>query len=868
MSSKLRRVLSALLCAVMLFGLVPGAALAAQLETTPMYRLYNPNSGEHFYTGSIEERDGLDEIGWNYEGIAWDAPIVGEPVYRVYNPNSGDHHYTMDATERDWLVSLGWKDENVAWNSAPDNGIPVFRLWNPNADLGSHHYTNSEEERDWLVGLGWIFEGIGWYGVKAEDIKVTLKLTASHTELTAKEKTTVYFYAAVTGNVGKVQLMNSADNSVVLELKDDGLYGTSGDDLPNDSIYSGKYVIDAKADAQYSFYASASNAKSEKVQLKVVSGFTETQIQQMEEVDLTIQDDIFEAAGYAEMTDEQKQDLAETVLEDLSEQGLVDEDTIYHDETNDAYTFMYESGALGAVILKDWAEDRDGFGTRKESMTAEQETVAEEVPVQQEEPVAEEPVEQETQPTEETEAVAEEITEEAVLAETSENPYEQLWQERMEANGIAVEAFGADTSAQPTAIGEAIVLWSFEQAWDDPTFRVPFYETMEDEFDALGLETTVDWDTTVNDYKNLSGYEVIMFSGHGAYETYEIWTGPFTKEKQTLSSLLLYEKSTNKKDKTYENDLKQFRVGKISVQGGTMYAILPNFFTHYYNEGDLDGSFVFIQDCESHGKDGNENFRFSDALRAASAEAVVGYHNSVESNYGRGLMKTYITNLINGDTAGTAYNKAVQTHGATDGYIAYPLFRGDQNAVLVGSDIVNGNFEDNATSAVGWKQVGDTRILTQLSSLTPPSKQRMAILTTGIGSAEEEYVAGTEGSVLSQVFSIPKGKTKLVFTYDVVSEEPEEFVGSSFNDTFLAQITVDGKTEVMAKEQINTSKWYSISGINFDGGDNTTYHTQWKTVEFDVSAYAGKTVNLQFVVYDVGDSIYDTAALVDNVYLK
>ena len=134
-------------------------------ETTPMFRLYNPNSGEHFYTGSVEERENLITAGWNYEGVAWNAPVnSGEHVYRLFNPNSGDHHYTMSAEERDWLVSLGWQYEGVAWNSASSDNVPQYRLYNPNADCGSHHYTSSTEERDYLVSLGWKYEGIGWYG--------------------------------------------------------------------------------------------------------------------------------------------------------------------------------------------------------------------------------------------------------------------------------------------------------------------------------------------------------------------------------------------------------------------------------------------------------------------------------------------------------------------------------------------------------------------------------------------------------------------------------------------------------------------------------------------------------------------------------
>ena len=62
-----------------------------------MYRLYNPNSGEHFYTANPAEKNNLVSLGWRYEGIGWTAPKKSNtPVYRLYNPNSGDHHYTVN----------------------------------------------------------------------------------------------------------------------------------------------------------------------------------------------------------------------------------------------------------------------------------------------------------------------------------------------------------------------------------------------------------------------------------------------------------------------------------------------------------------------------------------------------------------------------------------------------------------------------------------------------------------------------------------------------------------------------------------------------------------------------------------------------
>lgn len=139
-------------------------ASRAAVASIPMYRLYNPNSGEHFYTKTTGERDHLRSVGWRYEGIGWQAPTGGSPVYRLYNPNAGDHHYTLNAGERDQLKKVGWRDEGISWYS-PSSGTPLYRLYNPNAKAGSHHYTPITSERDQLKKAGWRYEGIAWYAV-------------------------------------------------------------------------------------------------------------------------------------------------------------------------------------------------------------------------------------------------------------------------------------------------------------------------------------------------------------------------------------------------------------------------------------------------------------------------------------------------------------------------------------------------------------------------------------------------------------------------------------------------------------------------------------------------------------------------------
>lgn len=157
------------------------------LKADVLNRLYNPNSGEHFYTKDIEEKDVLVGLGWQDEGIGWTSPVESsKPVYRLYNPNAGDHHYTMNSAERDILVTYGWKYEGIGWYSytgspneiafpaaadVVDNTMPqsvvVYREYNPNAKAaGAHNYTVNAAENDFLVSVGWLEEGTAWNAIK------------------------------------------------------------------------------------------------------------------------------------------------------------------------------------------------------------------------------------------------------------------------------------------------------------------------------------------------------------------------------------------------------------------------------------------------------------------------------------------------------------------------------------------------------------------------------------------------------------------------------------------------------------------------------------------------------------------------------
>ncbi|EOT42854.1 hypothetical protein I568_00374 [Enterococcus columbae DSM 7374 = ATCC 51263] len=130
-----------------------------------IYRLYNPNNGQHLFTNSLNEYRSLVKIGWNGEKEAFNVSESGTPVYRLYNPYSGEHHFTVSSDERERLSEIGWRFEGVSWQSF--GNIPVYRLFNPfaNGKSDAHHFTTSLAEKNNLLSLGWRDEGIAWYVV-------------------------------------------------------------------------------------------------------------------------------------------------------------------------------------------------------------------------------------------------------------------------------------------------------------------------------------------------------------------------------------------------------------------------------------------------------------------------------------------------------------------------------------------------------------------------------------------------------------------------------------------------------------------------------------------------------------------------------
>jgi len=103
----------------------------------PLYRLFYSNGikSDHFYTTSeTEKNDAVSTLGYTYEGVAayiyppnYKTAEGTVPLYRLYNINKVDHFYTTSIAERDNAVSsYGYINEDIVGYVMPaESQVPL-----------------------------------------------------------------------------------------------------------------------------------------------------------------------------------------------------------------------------------------------------------------------------------------------------------------------------------------------------------------------------------------------------------------------------------------------------------------------------------------------------------------------------------------------------------------------------------------------------------------------------------------------------------------------------------------------------------------------------------------------------------------------
>lgn len=330
------------------------------------------------------------------------------------------------------------------------------------------------------------------------------------------------------------------------------------------------------------------------------------------------------------------------------------------------------------------------------------------------------------------------------------------------------------------------------------------------------------------------------------------------------------------------------------------YAVTPRFFETWRGRG-FPASLVHLGACRTMW-----NGSLASSLYAAGARAVTGFSGAVDSAWARARAVAMFEALAGASdgTVGALHEPAEDpSHPGT----FWRLF-GATNLDLRAAGLLNGDFETG--SLVGWRASGDGRAVAQFGEVQPVSGKGMGLVSSGLGFSVE---TGT----LEQTFCIPEGREELVLSWKFMSEEFKEWCGNTkFQDRFEAELVdAQGGAHKLVEVRVDDLCGYadgtctacpapracdaacfaqegcylsedggacggafncqcgrefvglSASSIGFDQGG--VYEVMWRQSRLDVRELAGRgPVTLRLSVEDSGDSLFDTAVLLDAIEVR
>lgn len=304
------------------------------------------------------------------------------------------------------------------------------------------------------------------------------------------------------------------------------------------------------------------------------------------------------------------------------------------------------------------------------------------------------------------------------------------------------------------------------------------------------------------------------------------------------------------------------RRGRVVMGGAGTYGIVPSFVTHHAIRS-LPRSLVYLGACSSVW-----NGSLAAELFAAGAASIAGYSGVVSNEFATKWGTTFFANVIGQkQLSGVAH---VQIEDPTQPGTFFRLI-GAQNLDAAFSDLINASWESG--DITGWIKTGDGRVISRLGSTVPVGGKFMAILSTGLG-----YTAQTGG--LEQKFCVQPGQKKMTFWWKFYSEEFKEYCGSSYQDSFRAELVAAAGKKTIVNAKVDDLcdkascgfssgcgsqyKGLDPADVSFDQGG--VFMTPWVKAEADVAPFvANGNVTLKLFATDVGDSVYDTVILVDKI---
>ncbi len=355
-------------------------------------------------------------------------------------------------------------------------------------------------------------------------------------------------------------------------------------------------------------------------------------------------------------------------------------------------------------------------------------------------------------------------------------------------------------------------------------------------------------------FQNLDRYGLVVIASHGdtffhsivdAYREEWRWSSIGAQAVLLTGTVLSAENLAQ-----WEFDL---RLGRLAIMPDGMAAILPSFITRHNVR--FPSSVVYAGSCNSA-----FNTTLATAFFGRGAGTFYGYDGYVASSFARERGSALVTGLVAGQTTGAAF-----TPGLTDGNDPPATFMmlGRTDLALSTADVVNASFETEsglAGSVAGWTVTGDGRVIGALGATAPTDGSRMALISTGLGFTVDS------GAITQPIClpALPVGATTMTLSWDwnFFSEEFLEYCDSPYQDSLSVELGAVVLETMRIDDLCNT-----VTSVEVDFDKGGVYATGWRTTTVDVTALAGSSGILRFAAHDVGDSIFDSAILIDRVTL-
>lgn len=121
-------------------------------------------AARHRFARTESAKKDLVKRGYRNEGHAFDVGGGTLPVYKMYNPSSGDMILTIHYKDAVALQGDGWQYKGVPFFANKKTGAAMYRLYNPS--FGQHFYTTDKDYAMRLKKGGWAYEGAVFYVAK------------------------------------------------------------------------------------------------------------------------------------------------------------------------------------------------------------------------------------------------------------------------------------------------------------------------------------------------------------------------------------------------------------------------------------------------------------------------------------------------------------------------------------------------------------------------------------------------------------------------------------------------------------------------------------------------------------------------------